>query len=121
MHARTEVVVPYAIILLSGGEEQEIPSYVDGLLITSTPTCIAVGCRAAVDGTTALTLGDLDEVTLDREAMHYGALETPMRLVRLQTVDGHDVLEMPVRSEKTSVTIWANSPTEPDEIVFGLE
>ncbi len=121
MIVRTELVVPYSIILLAGKGNREIPELVDGQLIVTTPTCIAIGCRADVDGATSLTLGDQADVMRSQVATYRGVLETPTRVVLLQTVEEQHVLEMQVDSARTVVTIWANHPYEPDDIVIGLE
>jgi hypothetical protein len=41
-------------------------------------------------------------------------------MVTVETVEGEQVLEMPVRADITRVIVWVDHPTEPDHVVVGV-
>jgi hypothetical protein len=120
MVVRKTLAVPYSVVLVSDASGGDVPDYVKGQLISATGTCIAIGCRSEVDGETGITLGDLRELCQNGVPAFEGALSTPTHMVTVETVEGEQVLEMPVRADITRVIVWVDHPTEPDHVVVGV-
>jgi hypothetical protein len=90
-----------------------------GALIASTPSCIAVGCMSESNGETEVTLGTMQEVPHEILAFE-GELETPNCTVAVWTVRRETVLEAPVPHASTRVRIWVNHPSEPNKVFVAL-
>jgi hypothetical protein len=92
-----------------------------GQRIWVTPSCIAVGCLAFMDGETEVTLGASAEVDPGGIVAFDGLLDTSNRAVVVSTIEGETVLRANVTGARTRVRIWTNDPSEPDEVVIGLD
>lgn len=86
-----------------------------------TDTCILVGCLMDADGETEFTLGTVREVDPGRLPAFEGKLKTPTRKISLESVDGRKVLEAPVPQLETTIRIWTNHESEPDNVIVGFE
>jgi hypothetical protein len=73
------------------------------------------------DGETEVTLGSAGEVDPGELPAFDAMLETPNHAVVVSTVEDETVLSARVPGSETRVRIWVNHPTEPDNIVIGLE
>lgn len=73
------------------------------------------------DGATEIVLARTHEVDPGGRPAFDGMLETPNRTVVVSTVEQEVVLEAIVSSTRTRVQIWVNHPTEPDQILVGLD
>lgn len=89
--------------------------------LISTDTCILVGCLMDADGETEFTLGEIHDVDPGRLPAFEGKLKTPTRKISLESVDGRTVLEAPVPQLETTVRIWTNHESEPDNVIVGFE
>ena|SRR5438067_2075058 len=119
MANHTKIAPPNSLVLLADASGGQIPGSMERSLITSTGSCIAIGCLSETDGETEFTLGVAQEVDPgDRPAFH-GNLNTPARKVVVRTVLGQTILEMPVPSDRTDIRIWVNDPMEPDRVIIG--
>lgn len=115
------IAPPHSIVLVSELGRGEVPRSLGHSLVAATSSCIAVGCRSEVDGPTEFTLGSIKEVGIVSPPAFSGVLQTPHRVVVVQTIFNEPILEMLVPSEQTGVSIWLNDPSEPDKIIVGLD
>ncbi len=121
MRITKEVAPPHSVILISEPGKGDVPPSLSGSLIAATDSCIAVGCRAEVDGPTEFVLGAIEDVDNGEPPTFSGALETPHGIVSLQNVYNESIAEMAVASTQTAVSIWLNDPNGPDKVVVGLD
>jgi hypothetical protein len=73
------------------------------------------------DGETEFTLGDMHEVAAGDRCVFQGELRTPGHKIVLRSVLGQIILEAAVSKLSTTVRIWTNHPTEPDEVIVGID
>jgi len=108
-----------SVILLLDPVTGMIPDSMGGGLVSSTPSCVAIGTLSAADGTTAIVLSDEEEpVGCDptMQLVFEGELETPTLKLAVCTVDLQEVLALRVDRTQTVVQVWVNDPSEPDQI-----
>ena len=115
-----KIAPPHSLILIADPTEGAIPATMSGSLIAATDTCIAVGCRSDADGDTEFTLGETADVDPGGQPAFLGKLKTPSRKLMLRTVIGQTILETPVPQQETTVRVWTNDPSEPDQVVVGI-
>ena len=111
------------IAVLDPGGKVKIPQWSKPMTprLVSTDTCILVGCLIDADGETEFALGKMLEVDPGRLPAFEGKLKTPTRRISLESVDGRTVLEAPVPQLETTVRIWTNHESEPDNVIVGFE
>jgi hypothetical protein len=99
----------------------EVPPYVDGQLVASTPSCISVGTRASVDGETEVTLtrGDLEPRNLVHVATVNIAL--PMGNIAVVTSEFEVILREEARKEVEKVSIWVDDGRNPSKVFIKIE
>jgi hypothetical protein len=114
------IPIPFALVLVQDSRCASVPASMQGQLIALSPCCIAVGSRPEADGQTRLLLGDAHVVDPGDPPLGDCAISTPSRHLTVQTAQGTIIISTPVPETTTVVRIWANHPTEPDELVFGL-
>lgn len=115
-----KVSPPNSLLFVSGPGGGETPHITRGPRIWTTPTCIAVGCLAFMDGETEVSIGKAEEVDPGGLPAFDGFLETPNRSIIVSTVDRSPILDATVSNSRTRVRIWTNHPQEPDRIRIGL-
>ncbi len=88
-------------------------------LVASTPTCVAIGTLSQHDGHTRLRLAAESEEAVGSlgTVVFQGTLEIPGRRIVVASVHGDQYLVMPVDDTAVTLRVWANDPTEPDEIL----
>lgn len=111
---------PYSLVLLLDPTMGIVPQTMAGGLIAATDSCVAVGCKAVDDGGTKITLGPEDAVDPGYEPVFEGGIETPSRILEVQSIVGTTILRTEVQDPQTRVAIWVNDPKEPDEITVGI-
>jgi hypothetical protein len=118
---------PYSIAFVSGPKGYQPPLPTSNKLgqILSTPSCVSFPVLMSQDGPTRFTLGDFREVMPQRvpaqAPVFDGMIDTPDKHIIVSSAEDVTFLEMPVRTKKTRVRIWTNHPTEPDEVIIGVE
>ena len=111
---------PYSLILLLDPTKGVVPrTFAEGL-IAATSSCVAVGCRAEDDGSTEIKLGPADLVDPGHEPAFSGEIETPSKILEVQSVVGTTLFRTPVRGRRTLLSIWVNDDREPDRISVGI-
>jgi len=111
---------PNSLILILDPQGAEIPATTKGELISSTETCIAVGCMSEDDGETELTLGEAKAVDPGYAPTLEKRISTPTRKLTVQSVHGVTLLETHVPSQSAAVQVWVNDAHEPDKVVIGV-
>ena len=89
--------------------------------MTSTPSCIAIGCKAEIDGSTDVTLGPMHELSRADKPTFEGTLETPSRSIAVSIVPNKRILQIQVPTTRTRVRVWANDAWEPDRLIIAVE
>ncbi len=112
--------LPNALALVLDSLGGEIPASMSGASITSTESCIAVGCRSDADGETEIVIGTAREVSPGVAPAFEGPLATPSRRIEVQTVGGSRLLALDVPGVETLVRIWTNDAREPDKVIIGI-
>jgi hypothetical protein len=121
MRTSCRIAPPHSLVLISDPTSAEVPATMAGAAIAATSRCIAVGCRAEMDGQTELILGAMSEVTPATAPAWEGRLQTPSRLVAIRSVLGEIVLETQVSGREAQIRVWTNHAQEPDLIVVGVQ
>jgi hypothetical protein len=112
---------PNSILFIVDPSGETIPAITRDRRIWATDSCICVGCLMEQDGPTDVTVGPDAQVAPPRAPAFDGVLRTPSRIVQISTSERTSVFEAPVENEQTRVRIWTNHPSEPDEVIIGLE
>jgi hypothetical protein len=119
---------PYSIVFIEDVSGGEVPDFTERSLIAATGSCIMVCTLCEIDGATEFLLGPRSEVDPGTQPVFQGQLETPSRKLAIFSVPvavgsgfGDIVLETSVPRDETIISIWANRPTEPDQIIIGVE
>src|SRR5258708_4202695 len=120
MSTSAKFALPNSLVLISDPKGGEIPDTMQGAVIASTSSCIAVGCRSEADGETEFTLGTIRQVDPGARPLFEGKLNTPSRKIAVRSVDGQTILETPVPRRQTTVRVWVNDPKEPDRVIVGF-
>jgi hypothetical protein len=106
------------MILVVGSRCPDIPQSFGGAPIVATSSCIAIGCKAEVDGPTRFVLAYADEFTSAEEPAFVGQLEAPDGVVALETVYGDRIAEQRLASFAAEISVWTNDCSEPDEVTI---
>lgn len=77
-------------------------------------------CKPSIDGKTDITLGMTGLVDPGKNPAFDGQLETPSKIVVIETSEQDLILSQPVESETTRVRIWKNDEWLADKIIVGL-
>jgi hypothetical protein len=117
MKRTAEIAPPNSLLLLMDPASGEIPELIGERLVAATASCVAVGTLSAQDGTTRIILTD-ELAPQDNAAPVYdGVIATPNRTLAVCTVLLDVLVEIDVPSTRARLRVWANHPTEPDEIL----
>jgi hypothetical protein len=120
MSTSIKIAPPNSLLLVSDREGGTVPEITRERRLWFTPSCIAIGCLAFMDGETEVTLANTRDVHSDNEPAFDGVLETPSRTVIVWTVERKTLLEAAVDGRRTRVRVWTNHPMEPDKVAIGL-
>jgi hypothetical protein len=113
------VAPPHSLVLVMDSGGGELPASIEGI-VTSTDSCIAVGCTCEIDGPTEISLGTLDEMAAGLTIAFDGFLSTPQRSVTVQTVYGEILTDAAVPTTRTAVRIGVNDEREPDRVFIAV-
>lgn len=112
---------PYSIVAVEDFSGGEPPELIGSSRLVATDSCIAVGTQCEADAETEFRLGTRIEVDPGSPPVFQGSLKTPSRKVVIRSVLGDVILQMPVLGAETTISIWTNHPTAPDQIIVGVE
>lgn len=116
--------MPYCLALVedASAPREGRPIVIDRLpLVVPTDSSITVGCQCDVEGDTEFRLGARRDVDPGSQPIFQGQLKTPSRNVVIRSVLDDTILETPVPRPETTISIWVNHPTVPDQIIVGFE
>lgn len=127
--AKTSIRIapPNSIVFISDPRSEVIPK-IDkrSRAIWATPSCLAVGCLAAQDGETELTVfaGDAANEAArdiankaDFDQTFDGILDTPRQTLSVSTSERQVLLQVAVPTRTTRVRVLTDHPTEPERVV----
>lgn len=121
MTVSTKVSPPNSLVLIADLDDVDIPQTMGGAILSSTKTCIAVGCRSEIDGPTEFKLGLAKDVDPGGEPSFQGIVKTPNHKIAIRSVLGQKILELPVPRAETKILLWLNDFHEPDKVIVGVE
>jgi hypothetical protein len=121
MVAKIRVAPPNSLLFISDENGGTTPNITREGRLWSTPSCVAVGCLAFMDGVTEVSIGQAKEVSVADALVFDGNVETPSRLLVVSTSDRRQLLKFATPFRNTRVRIWANHPTEPNRVSIGIE
>ena len=121
MATSLKIAPPNSLVLVSDTRNAEIPVTMFDSRFAATDSCVAVGCLADVDGDTTFTLGLTSEVDPGTSPSFVRTIQTPNRLVSISTILGNSILETKVTKTHTTLKIWVNDDTEPDQVIVGFD
>jgi hypothetical protein len=93
MATSTRIAPPNSLLIISDPARGETPEMKRGPRIWVTPSCIAIGCLAFMDGETEVTLGKSADVDPGGAPAFDGWLDTANRAVVVSTIEGKIVFE----------------------------
>jgi hypothetical protein len=114
---------PNSAILLMDPSADDIPESMQGRLVASTPSCLAIGTLSEVEGTTSIALSNEEVGELDMENMHLvydGHLNTATGNVLVCTVRHEPLLAVDVPPGQCRVRVWANHDFEPNKLSINI-
>jgi hypothetical protein len=98
-----------------------VPMSMNNSLVSTTVSCVAIGCLSELDGPTDLHLAAM-EITPGHKLVFDGYVETPNRYLAFCTILLEEIIATKTWGLQTRVQVWANDPREPDDIrVFLLK
>jgi len=109
---------PNSLLFISDAAGGATPEMTRGARLWSTPSCIAIGCLAFMDGETEVSL--VNAADMPSKPVFEATLETPTRRVTVSTVDHKTLLSSAAPGMKTRIRIWTNHPTEPNQVLIAL-
>ena len=119
MITETQIAPKNSLLLVMDRDSGEIPESMDGKLIVSTPSCIAVGTLSEADGETSVMLTNEKAVAHPGSGLHKvfgGVLKTPKKEVHVCTVLLQTIVKLPVSSTQSNIEIWADNEMEPSRL-----
>ena len=90
-------------------------------VVSSTDSCVAVGCRQDFDGPTEIHFGPASDVAPQGALVFDGELRTPSRELSVCSVKNDKLLSARVDADRTRVRVFVNDLSEPDcvHVIFG--
>jgi hypothetical protein len=109
-----------SLLFIRDGRTRNLPEIDGNGAVWSTASCVAVSCLPDCDGETEVTLGPSSEIGKRGTLLFDRPLETPSRIVIVETVLGKEVLQIGVPNLQTRVHIWTNGARDTDEVIVAL-
>jgi hypothetical protein len=111
------IAPPNSSILVMDRTGGEIPRWMNGAIVSSTSSCVAVGTLSQSDGGTTLTLtNERPAIATGLFPVLDGDMDTPSRILSVVTCNNVELLSLDVNSQSTRVEVWVNDDKEPDQI-----
>jgi hypothetical protein len=80
-----------------------------------------MACLDPQDGSSRITLAPRRELAQRHPPDATAQITAPFGSVVLMTSHGQELARLPTSGLTARVSVWVNHPTEPDEIVIGVE
>jgi hypothetical protein len=110
-----------SLLFIKDGRTDELPSIDGNGSVWFNASCIAVSCLPDCDGITEIVVGDLPEAeSVGGKLAFVGQIDTPSRVLTVQTVVGKKLLEREVPGATTHVRVWTNGARDTDKVIIGL-
>jgi hypothetical protein len=112
--------VPNSVILVMDPNFGVPPKSMDGVLISATDTCIAIGTIPEQDGEATIVLSD-DPTSITSSGtllVFDGLVRTPARTIAVSSVLDERLLEMRVGEGVTRIRVWASHELWPNRITI---
>lgn len=107
---------PNSLILIMDFVSGVGPNELGKNRIAATDSCIAIGCRAAPDGPTEISLIEHNELIPTDPLVFECELQTPNKKLSICSVWNEELLFTELEGTRTSIKIFANHSLEPDRI-----
>lgn len=111
--------IEYAVLLL-GDRNGKFPRTMEGKLVASTESSIAVTCIPDADGDTEIIVGSSEEIATDDALVFDGVVCLPTQTFIIRPVVGPELYVYPHRIDSIALRVWANHPAEPDRITIAI-
>ena len=112
---------PNALLLVMDPTTGVVPESMDGKLVSSTASCIAVGTRPPSDGETKVSFRSYESPQPGLVKTYEGTIDIAGPTIAICTVYGDTILTKTVDCRKSKVTIWVDDTVEPTEIEVHVE
>lgn len=112
---------PNALLLVMDPSVGVVPESMNGKLVSSTESCIAVGTRSPNDGETEVRLRSYSSPNPGLVKAFEGTINVTEPTIAICTVYGDTILKGTVDSTSPKVTIWVDDMYEPAEIEVQVE
>ncbi len=109
---------PNSLILVMDHASGIVPETMDNRLVSTTESCVAVGCMSAYDGPTEIQLGQTNEIIPTDALIFEGEISTPSKKLSICLVTNAELLSVAVSGERTNIRIFANDLSEPNRILI---
>jgi len=112
------LTVRESMVIVDGGEHAELPGGSGGPVLAGDEAIFVAG-RVAADAPTLIRIGD--EVATDGLVLAYsGSIRTSDGILRIASIEGHELVSVPVPTARTTVRIFLTNLQEPDEIAISI-
>lgn len=121
MKTRTCISVPNSVLLVMDQAIGIIPDSMNGKLIATSPSCIAVGTASESDQMVTIELTDEPPEGVEQmQFVNSFSIATPNREVAVCSVHDDKLLSVKVQRDVSEVEVWVNHTTEPDRIIVAV-
>jgi predicted thioredoxin/glutaredoxin len=112
------VAPPNAVLLVFDPDNKSavLPSQLHGELVAATPSCVAIGTQADVDGETVVSLDVGDTVSATLHPVFSGSIATPNGRLAIVTSHLRRILEIEVLAKVVTVTVGADDRRNPGRV-----
>lgn len=96
-----------------------VPTYDPAAVVVSSDSCVSIKTIPEVDGDVSIRLSGSSEApqpSVALKSVFQGSVSTPNRSIAVVTAEFTRLLEMPVGSDSTAITIHVDDPDFPSEI-----
>jgi hypothetical protein len=111
---------PYSQIHVMDPSSREPVKWNRGSRLSATPSIVAIGTLAEVDGETEIRFGHDKEVDPGTAPAYVGLLNTPTGVVSVRTAEDKELLSLKVNRERVTLRVWTNDPSEPTLVCVGV-
>jgi hypothetical protein len=109
---------PNSLLLVMDAEHGEVPLEMRSSCISTTASCVAIGCLMEQDGPTLVELTTSAKPDGDLIPVFDGVISTPRSRVGVCSVTRSVYLETLTRAPITRIRVFVNDEKEPDHIVI---
>jgi hypothetical protein len=113
--------VANGILFIKNSTRSIVPLPYQGEIFFVNETCISVLAMHEQDGRCKISLGQLEEISLDREPDFRHTIDVPSRKVIVMLVPRVEVLALAISGDRAAVSVWMNDPVYANEVLIGIE